>query len=86
MLETDLDVRYYIYQTFAKHTSPPTVGQVAEHFGLSKAEVQQALDRLAEAHQVALAPGTHNIWMAHPFSGVKTDFTARVGHKEYWGN
>jgi len=86
MQETDLDVRYYIYQTIAEHVNPPAVSDIAGHLGLSKAEVQQSLDRLAEAHQVALAPDTHNVWMAHPFSGVKTDFTAKVGHKEYWGN
>ena len=86
MQEIDLDVRVYIYQTFAKHALPPTASEIAEHFGFSNAEVQQSLDRLAEAHQIALAPGTPNIWMAHPFSGVKTDFTAKAGHKEYWGN
>ena len=86
MQEIDLDMRYYIYQTFATHAFPPSVSDIAGHFGLSKADVRQSLDRLAEAHQVALAPGTHTIWMAHPFSGVKTDFTAKVGHKEYWGN
>ena len=86
MQDIDLDVRYFIYQTFSDQAHPPTVGQIAGNFGLSNAEVQQSLDRLAEAHQIALMPGTHNIWMAHPFSGVKTDFTARVGHNEYWGN
>ena len=82
----DRDVRHYIYTTFAETTLPPTTSQVAEHFGLSIASIENAFERLANAHHIALAPGSYSIWMAHPFSGVPTNFVAAIGSKEYYGN
>jgi hypothetical protein len=59
---------------------------VAVHFKTSIARVEAAFERLGNAHQIALAPGSYSIWMAHPFSGVPTNFIAEVGGKTYWGN
>ena len=68
MMESiDRDVKYYIYRTFSETTLPPTTSQVAEHFGLSIASIENAFERLANAHHIALAPGSYSIWMAHPF-------------------
>ena len=82
----DLNVRHYIYTTFADRFCPPTTSEVADHFKISIAAVEDAFERLAEAHHIALAPGSHTIWMAHPFSGLPTNFVADVGGKKYWGN
>jgi hypothetical protein len=86
MQASDTTVRHFIYQTFAKTASPPTASQIAGQFKIPKHEAEDSLERLADAHQIALAPGSHNIWMAHPFSGLKTDFVTRVDGKTYWGN
>ncbi len=86
MQEIDMNVRHFIYQSFATNASPPTASEISQHFSLPQQEVQDSLERLANAHQIALAPGSTNVWMAHPFSGVKTDFTTRTGGKTYWGN
>ena len=86
MEEVDKNVRYFIYQTFAKTGAPPTPGEITAQFSLSKQQAGQSLERLADAHQIALAPGSHNVWMAHPFSGLKTDFVTWVDGKTYWGN
>jgi hypothetical protein len=82
----DLDVRYYIYATFAQTSHPPTSQEIANHFKRSNAEIEASLERLASAHHIALAPGSYSIWMAHPFSGLPTNFIAEVGGKEFWGN
>jgi hypothetical protein len=82
----DLDVRHYIYTTFAGTTLPPTTSEVADHFKISIAEVEEAFERLAQAHHIALAPGSHVIWMAHPFSGLPTNYIAAVENKQYSGN
>ena len=82
----DRDVRHYIYTTFAETTFPPTTSQVAEHFGVSIASIENAFETLANAHHIALAPGSHSIWMAHPFSGVPTNYVAVIGSKKYHGN
>lgn len=86
MQEVDKNVRHFIYQSFAANASPPTASEIAQKFTLPQREVKESLERLAAAHQIALAPGTTNVWMAHPFSGIKTDFTTRVEGKTYWGN
>ena len=83
---SDADVRHYIYTTFAKTSRPPTTGDVADHFKTSIAAVEDAFERLADAHQIALASGSHSIWMAHPFSGVPTNYVAEVAGQKYWGN
>ncbi len=82
----DSDVRHYIYTTFAETTFPPTTSQVAEQFGVSITSIENAFERLANAHHIALAPGSYSIWMAHPFSGVPTNYAAAIGSKKYYGN
>ncbi|KPJ77824.1 MAG: hypothetical protein AMJ54_06560 [Deltaproteobacteria bacterium SG8_13] len=83
---SDLDIRHFIYTTFARTTRPPTSSETAGHFNCSIAATESAYERLAEAHHIALAPGSRLIWMAHPFSGLPTNFTAELEIKRYWGN
>jgi hypothetical protein len=56
---SDLDIRHYIYATFAGTSRPPTTLETAEHFNISIAAVEAAYERLANAHHIALAPGSH---------------------------
>lgn len=86
MNATDKKIRHYIYSRFAKTTQPPTPLMVAERFDISIAAVEQSLNRLAKAHQIALAPGSYSIWMAHPFSGIPTHYVAEIENKRYSGN
>ena len=83
---TDEDVRHFIYTTFAGTSRPPTTGEVADQFNAPIAAIEDAFERLADAHQIALAPGSHSIWMAHPFSGIPTNYVAEVADQKYWGN
>jgi hypothetical protein len=83
---SDLDVRHLIYTTFAGTSRAPTTLETAEHFNISIAEVESAYERLANAHHIALAPGSHGVWMAHPFSGLPTNYVAEVNNRRYWGN
>ena len=82
----DLDVRHFIYTTFAKTSHPPTTSEIAQHFKTSIASIESAFERLADAHHIALSPGTHSIWMAHPFSSIPTNYVTEVGGKKYCGN
>jgi hypothetical protein len=83
---TDQDVRHCVYTTFAGTSRPPTTLECAEHLGIPVADAESAYERLANAHHIALAPGSHSIWMAHPFSGLPTNYVAQVGPRRYWGN
>jgi hypothetical protein len=84
--DLDLDVRHFVYTTFAHTARPPTTLDTAAHFCMPIAAAEAAFERLANAHHIALAPGTHAIWMAHPFSGLPTNYVTRVDKKAYWGN
>ena len=83
---SDLDVRHFIYATFAGTSRPPTTLETADHFKITIAAVESAYERLASAHHIALAPGSHAIWMAHPFSGLPTNYVTEAGPKRYYGN
>ena len=82
----DFGVRHFIYTTFAKTSQPPTISEVAYYFKTSIMIVENVFESLAKAHHIALAPGSHSIWMAHPFSALPTNYIAEVGGKRYWGN
>jgi hypothetical protein len=82
----DKSIRHYIYATFAEKKRPPTTLETAKYFDIFISEAEESFERLAEAHHIALAPGSHAVWMAHPFSSVPTNFVTEVGAKIYWGN
>lgn len=83
---SDPDIRHFIYTTFAGTSRPPTTLEAAVHFKIPIAAVEDAYERLANAHHIALAPGSHRVWMAHPFSGLPTNYVAEVDYKRYYGN
>ena len=82
----DPHIRHFIYTAFAKSARPPTTFEVAQHFKVTISTVEDAYQRLADAHHIALAPGSHAIWMAHPFSSLPTNYVTQIGNKKYWGN
>ena len=82
----DKKIRHYIYRNFAETASAPTTLKVASHFDISIAATEEVFARLAETHHIALAPGSHSIWMAHPFSAFTTNYVTRINGKEYSGN
>ena len=84
--ELDRKVRHYIYKSFAKEGVAPTTAIIAERFNIKIASAETSLERLAREHHIALAPGSHSIWMAHPFSGLPTNYVTRINGKEYSGN
>jgi hypothetical protein len=83
---TDLDIRHFVYKMFAETSRPPATLECAEHFDIPLADVEGAYERLANVHHIALAPGSHSIWMAHPFSGLPTNYVTEIEDRRYWGN
>lgn len=82
----DRAVRFRIYRHFADFAEAPAAADLAAALGLPSAEVEASLDRLAAARAIALAPGSRNIWMAHPFSAVPTPFPVETAGRTYWAN
>ena len=84
--DLDRQVRHRIYRHFAETGRAPGVGDLAAPTDRSIADVERSLDRLAEAHAIVLAPGTRNVWMAHPFSAVPTPYPVRTAGGTWWAN
>ncbi len=82
----DAAVRHAIFQHFAAHGSAPANADFAMRCGLSLAELHAALDRLDAAHAIVLKPGTHELWMAMPFSAVPTGYLVEWGERSAYAN
>jgi hypothetical protein len=80
------DIRAFIYRHFADTTRPPRVEETASRFALTREEAASAYEALHGRHALYLKPGTHEILMANPFSGVETLFKVRVHSKTYFAN
>lgn len=82
----DKEIRYFIYKIFGETTKPPTTEEVSKFYDLTITQAEESYKRLASAHQIALAPGSFSIWMAHPFSALPTNFTAYIEPNKYFAN
>jgi len=80
------DIRAFVYQHFADMARPPLVDEIASQFALTHEEAASAYEELHQRHALYLRPGTHDILMANPFSGVETPFRVRANGKTYFAN
>ncbi|HEY7195823.1 MAG TPA: organomercurial lyase [Gaiellaceae bacterium] len=81
----DGDVRLAVYRHFLDRGRPPGAAEIAETLGLTQAAAEDALRRLDEAHAIALAPGTLDVWLAQPLSAAATGFRVRADRRSWWG-
>ena len=79
-------IRAFVYRHFAGTTRPPSVDETASQFGLSREEAASAYEGLHQRHAIFLKPGTHDVLMANPFSGVKTLFQVHANDKTYFAS
>lgn len=80
------DIRAFVYHHFAVTTRPPNVDETASRFALTHEQAVSAYEELHQRHAFYLQPGTHDILMANPFSGVETPFKVRANDKTYFAN
>jgi DNA-binding transcriptional MocR family regulator len=79
-------LRASIYAGFRDSSTSPSIETLATALEASREEVAAGLRALADEHCVVLVPGTGSIWMAHPFSGVETDFVVSIGDRQWFAN
>ena len=79
-------VRAVVIQTLRDTGFAPSAAQIAATLSASEPDIYLALHSLAERHRLALLPGTDKVWMAHPFSGVETDFAVSIGKHRWFAN
>jgi hypothetical protein len=63
-----------VYSSFVDDGVPPTIDALSLALGFGHSEIACALQALADEHCLALLPDRESIWMAHPFSGIESDF------------
>ena len=86
MTEIDRQVRAVIYRTLLEQGRAPSVASLASLLDVTESRVTASLRALAGAHAIVLRPGTDELWMAHPFSAVQTDFAVRSGIRTWFAN
>jgi hypothetical protein len=64
----------------------PSVSQVSDSLEISQADVIASLHSLAAQHRLVLRPASDAIWMAHPFSGIETDFVVNARGRTWYAN
>ena len=68
------EVRAFVYRHFAETTRPPRLEETGSHFSLTHEQAAAIYEELHSRHAYFLQPGTHDILMAFPFSGLETPF------------
>jgi hypothetical protein len=84
--ELDTRVRLEIFRVFLEQQRAPGVTEVAARTDMTAEEAVKAFERLAESRAIVLRPGTHELWMANPFSAIPTPFTVATNESEWYGN
>ena len=86
LTEADWDIRLYVYEALAASGFAPSVHVLGARFAIADAEARQALQRLHDAHALALAAESGEILMANPFSAAPTDYRVFIGQTAYYAN
>ena len=79
-------LRIHVYDVLLARGMPPTVGEIAAHFGVSPNDARQTLAGLKIGKTVLVDPQTGEIWMAGPFSAVETAYRVHRGNRRWWAN
>jgi hypothetical protein len=86
MTAFDRQVRAQIYRLFGDGVTVVDAAATARAGGWVAEDVEASFDRLAEAHLIKLAEGSHRVEMAHPFSGANTGYRSVVGDRSWNAN
>jgi hypothetical protein len=64
----DGEVHHAVLLHAVEHGHAPAADAIAAALGVPVGDVTPSLARLHEGHGLVLHPGTHDVWVAHPFS------------------
>ena len=85
-MQTDWQIRHFIYKTCLKTGRAPNTGAIAATFAISERDSQRALQRLHDAHALLLDASNGDILMAHPLSAAPTDYRVTVNDLSPYAN
>jgi hypothetical protein len=84
--ELDLRIRSEVYGSFVRTGNAPSAGDTAEALALDPNEVEDAFQRLHDAHALVLQPGTTEIRMLNPFSAFETPHRVHADGRDWFAN
>lgn len=64
MLPSPVELRIHIYDVLLERGAPPSIEELAAHFGVSPSDAIEAVAALKIGKTVLQAPRTGEIWMA----------------------
>jgi hypothetical protein len=79
-------LRVFVYDRLVESGSPPTLDEIAKHFGTTRDVARKELGALKIGKTILVHPETGEIWMAGPFSAAKTDYKVVAGARTWWAN
>lgn len=79
-------IRAAVYASFRDAGRAPTLEALAAEVGGTREPIVAALRALADEHALVLLDDGVTIRMAHPFSGVETDFRVTVQDRHWFAN
>lgn len=79
-------VRATVIQALRDTGRAPSAGEMGELLDVDESRVSAALHSLADEHRLVLVPGTDRVMMAHPFSGIASDFLVSIGDRTWFAN
>jgi len=77
-------VRLAVYRAFVATGKAPSAADVATAVGAPAADVLAAFERLDAGRGIVLEPGTHDVWLANPFSATPTGFEVQTASRRYY--
>lgn len=81
-----VDLRVAVYHHILETGRVPSVAHLAMRTGMVPDDVGRELRQLQAIHALALAPGSDEILMAHPFSASPTPYVVRTADRSFWAN
>jgi alkylmercury lyase len=86
-MTTDTDVRLHILNHLLSRGTPPSTAETAARLHITEADAAAAYDRLAAGRVIVFKPGTRDVLMAAPLSGLPTQHVARMADgRSHYGN
>ncbi len=83
---TPLDglVHQAVIASFVERGFAPDVEQLAGTLAQPRQAIEAALERLHRGHGLVLHPGSHSVWIAHPFSSTPTGVWVEGATRGWW--
>ena len=79
-------VRATVIQALRDTGMAPSAAAIGDLLRMDGSRVSAALHSLADEHRLVLVPGTDQVMMVHPFSGVASDFLVTIGERMWFAN